>query len=89
MAAVPIRVARVGFLAVNSRTGAVIDKNNPSTTVNDVMQTSHQHRVLQDITNAPNSTGNPTVDDYLRREAGDGYVVRHMDQNMIVTYQGV
>ncbi len=84
--AIGIHIARVAFLAVNKNTGAVIDKNNPDTKIRDVLQTEHQHRILVDTTNAPNSAGSPTVDDYLRLEAASDYVVKHMDQNMIVTY---
>lgn len=84
--AVGIHIARVAFLAVNKTTGQVIDKNNPNTKIKDVLQTEHQHRVLVDVTNAPNSAGNPTVDDYLRLEAAQDFVVKHMDQNMIITY---
>jgi hypothetical protein len=84
--AVGIHIARVGYFAVNKHTGQVINKNDPATKISDVLQTEHQHRIIVDTTNAPNSTGSPTVDDYLRLEAAQDFVVYHMDQNMIVTY---
>lgn len=84
--AVGIRIARVGFFAINKMTGQKVDKNSPSTTINDVLMTEHQHRVIEDLVNAPNSSGNPTVADYLKLEATQDYVVYHMDQTMIVTY---
>lgn len=84
-----IHIARVGFFSVNSKTGKFIDKNHPDTKIRDVLRTEHQHRVIADVTNAPNSVDNPTVDDYLRLEAAAGYILRHMDQTMIVTYSGI
>jgi hypothetical protein len=86
MAAIGIHIARTAILAVNKNTGAVVRKDDTTTTIADVLETEHQHRVLPDVTNAPNSSGYPTVDAYLRLEAAAGYFVRHLDQNMIVTY---
>lgn len=84
--AVGIHIARVAFLPINKKTGLPVDKGSPTTTINDTLQTEHRHVVLPDVTNAPNSANYPTVDAYLRLEATTDFVVYHMDQNMIVTY---
>lgn len=84
--AVGIHIARVAFLAVNKNTGVPVDKGDPATKINDVLQTEHRHVILPDTTNAPNSAGHPTVDAYLRLEAAQDYVVKHLDQNMVITY---
>lgn len=85
MAAVPIHVVTIAFLAVDQN-GNVINKCDCSTTIAQVMRTSHQHVVLPDTT-VPNSADYPTVPRFLQLEAADGYVLRHMSQNMIVLYQ--
>jgi len=84
--AIGIHIARVAFLPINKLTGSVVNKNDQATTINDVLQTEHRHVIIPDTTNAPNSVGYPTVDAYLKLEAASDYVVYHMDQNMIVTY---
>ncbi len=87
--AVGIHIARTAFLAINKATGLPVNKSDPATKINDVLKTEHRHVVLPDTTNAPNSAGYPTVDVYLRLEAANNYVLRHLDQNMIVTYDGI
>lgn len=84
--AIGIHIARVAFLAVNRNSGQVVDKNNGTSTIKDALQTEHQHRVLPDVTKAPNSGNYPTVDEYLVLEAAANYKLQYMDQNMIVTY---
>lgn len=84
--AVGIHIARTAFLAINRDTGLPVNKNDPTTKIKDTLRTEHRHVVLPDTTNAPNSAGYPTVDAYLRLEAAQDYVVKHLDQNMIVTY---
>lgn len=87
MAAIGIHIAHTAFLAINKRTGAVVDKSSPTTTVGDTLQTEHRHVILPDSVNAPSSSGHPTVDEYLRREALLGYELNHIDQNTIITYE--
>lgn len=83
MAAIGCHYARVGLVQVNAL-GVVVDKNN--TSIKGMLDASSQHRVLPDVDNAPNSTGSPTIPDYVIAEAADGYIVGYMDQNSIVTY---
>lgn len=88
--AVSIHTVRVGFFSttktLNGSAGTVIDKNGTTTTINDVLNSVHEHRIIPD-TSVTNSANYPRVDDYLKLEAAAGYIVKHMDQNMIVTYQ--
>lgn len=83
--AVGIHVVRVNFLPISRVTGLPVDKGDVATTIKDVLKTEHRHVVLPDST-VPNSLNYPTVDQYLKLEALTDYVVHHMDQNMIVTY---
>jgi hypothetical protein len=41
--------------------------------------------VSEDVTNAPNSSGEPTLVNYILLEAADGYAVNHLDEERIVT----
>ncbi len=83
--AVAIHVARVGFFATDRNTGAKIDKEAPTTTINDVLESEHQHLLVEDSA-IPNTSGSPTVKAYLEAEASDNFVLYHMDQSTIVTY---
>ncbi len=83
--AIGIHVARVGFFAVSKTTGQVVSKDSKITSINDVLETEHQHRVIVDAAIA-NTANNPTVKRYLELEAASNYVLRHMDQNTIITY---
>lgn len=83
--AVGIHVVNVAFLPINKVTGAIVLKNDPATKISDVMQTEHRHVILPSD-DVPNSAGYPTVAAYLKLEAAGDYVVQHMDQTMIVTY---
>lgn len=82
--AVGIHIVNTMFVGVDS-VGNVVDKNSPSTTIRQAMETSHEHRVIPNST-VPNSAGYPRVGDYLELEAGDDYVLNHMDQTTIITY---
>lgn len=86
MAAVPIHVVTVAFQPISKVTGQRVDKNAGSTTINDVLQTEHQHVIMPD-SNISNSAGYPTVKEYLEAEAADGYIAHYIGQYMIVTYQ--
>lgn len=82
--AIGIHVARVGFLNVDA-TGTVVKKDDPNVTIKQQMQTSTEHRVLEDAA-IPNTSGYPTVKAYLEAEAANDYVLEYMDQNTIITY---
>lgn len=74
----------IGLVTVGLN-GTPVDKNDPSTTFNDVLSSSTEPRVLPDP-NIPNSAGYPTIKQYLEDEAGDDYVLKYMDQYIIITY---
>ena len=78
------RVVNVGLFPVDA-TGNVIIKNSKSTTIGTMSaSTSTQHRVIPDST-VPNSTGYPTIKDYLVLEDAGGWLFKHMDQSFIIT----
>ena len=65
--------------------GNVVDKNDPSTTLQQIYSnTETQMRVLQDAA-VPNSYGYPTIEQYIALENSDAYLLKHLDNNMIVT----
>jgi hypothetical protein len=80
--AIPIHVARIGLMPVNS-VGTVVNKN--TATIGEMTQCSSEERVIVDLL-LPNTTANPTPKTYLELEAADGYVVYHLDQTYIITY---
>jgi hypothetical protein len=82
--AINVHVARVAALNVDN-TGNVVKKDDPNVSLRQQLQTRLDHRVLEDAAIA-NSSGNPSVKDYIEAEAADDYVVHHMDQTTIITY---
>jgi hypothetical protein len=86
MAAIPIHVATTRMVNIDNSTGAIVDKNLPTTTINQVAQSSSEIRVDVDSSNS-NTSNYPTITDYLKAEAAAGYTLAHMTQNYIVTYQ--
>lgn len=86
--AIGIHIVRTAFKAVNPTTGQPIDKESPTTTIGQVLRTEHRHVVIPSD-DVPNSAGYPSIEAYLKLEANGSYVLRHIDQNMIVTYQGL
>lgn len=84
--AIIVHVAHVALRKINSVSGDVLTKDNTTETLKQHMQFDLQHRVIEDA-NIPNTSGSPTVDDYLAAEAAGDFVLQHMDQGMIVTYQ--
>jgi hypothetical protein len=83
--AIATHIVRVGFLEIDAL-GNVVDKGSPTTPINTTHSSSHEHRVIADPA-VPNSANNPTVEAYLALESADDFVVHHMDQTMIVTYE--
>jgi hypothetical protein len=80
--ATPIHIARIAIMPVNSA-GVVINKN--TATVGQMLQTSSEERVIVDST-LPHTAGNPTPKAYLELEAGDDFILNHIDQTYIITY---
>ncbi len=83
--AIGIHIAHVALMNVNLKTGLVINKNSASTSINDMLETEKQHRVIYNP-EIPSTTGNPTTEQYLKNEAQQNYVVRYFGQHLIVTY---
>jgi len=78
-----IHVAYMSLVNVN-KAGVVVNKNLSSTTINEVIKCATEIRVMQDA-NLPNTSGYPTIADYLTAEVADGYSLLHMSQTIIVT----
>lgn len=79
-----IHVARVGLYTVDNN-NVRIDKNSESTTINQLKNTKLEFLVIPDAA-IPNSSGYPTLKEYLEAEASSNYVLSHMDQTTVVTY---
>jgi len=84
-----VHVVFTGVVSINPITGAYIDKNGDTATpatIKEVLVSEHQHRVIPDAS-IPNSVGRPTIKEYIELEADDDFVVRHIDQYIIITYE--
>lgn len=64
--------------------GTVLDRNDPNTTIGQMMRASTVMIVLAGAT-APNATGSQTIEQYLAAEDAAGFHLRHMDNHVIVT----
>ena len=53
-------------------------------TIQQTLSFDEEHRVIVD-TDIPNTSGNPTIKEYVETEATDGFLLKHMDQYIIVT----
>jgi hypothetical protein len=82
--AISIHVARVGVFSVDAM-GNILSKDDPSVTIQQHLNTSMDHRVIEDA-DIPNSANNPSVEDYIAAEALDFYIVSFLNQSMIVSY---
>lgn len=82
---VRIHVARIDAVSLDL-SGNYLDKSSSNTTIKQVLQSQLDHRVIQDTT-LPNTTNYPDIPTYLKLEAAQGYVLSHLSQNLVVTYQ--
>lgn len=82
--AVGMHVARVGVFSVDA-TGNILRKDDADVTIKQQLSSSLEHLVIEDA-EVPNSSGYPTVAEYIKLEAADNYVISHIDQTMILTY---
>ena len=78
-----VHVARVGVFNVDAL-GNILKKDDASITLKQQLSTSIEHLVVEDAANS-NTSGNPTVKQYLELEAGDDYIIAYMDQSTVVT----
>jgi len=65
----------------NVRDGVVLT----NTTIDNMINSDTELRMMADIANAPNSVNNPTIINYLQLEANDGFTLSHIDQNIVMT----
>lgn len=82
-----IRRVFVDLVNVDS-SGAVIDKNSKSTTLNTLKNFNTEHRVIGPTTGdsaSPNAASTPTISAYLEAEITDGFQLIYMDQYQIIT----
>lgn len=82
--AIGVHVARVGVFNVDA-TGNILRKDDADVTIKQQLTSSIEHLVIED-SSVSNTSGNPTVAEYIRLEAADDYVLAHIDQTMILTY---
>lgn len=82
--AVGVHVVNLRFVGVDG-TGNVVDKDDPSVTIKEHLATSHEFRVIPSAS-VPNSSSSPTIKDFLEAEATDNYVLKHISQTTIITY---
>lgn len=82
--AIGVHYVRVGLFTVDVN-GARIDKSGSSASINTMKSTSMEYLVIPDAS-VPNSAGYPTMKQYVELEAAGNYVVYHIDQSIIITY---
>ena len=82
--AIGVHFVRLGLFTVDIN-GARIDKSGLGASINTMKSTSMEFLVIPDAT-VPNSSGYPTMREYIKLEADDNYVVSHIDQSIIITY---
>jgi len=78
-----IHIARIGQKPITPA-GTVLDKNEAS--IKEMMTATTEDRILTDPA-IPNTAGFPRVKDYLELEASVDFVLCHLDQNMVITYE--
>ena len=79
-----VHFVRLGLFTVDIN-GARIDKSGPSASINTMKSTSMEFLVIPDAA-VPNSSGYPTMKDFIKLEADDNFVLSHIDQSIIITY---
>lgn len=78
-----VHVARVGLFTVDAA-GNRLDKCCPTTTINQMKDTRLEFLVLPD-SGIPNSSGYPSLTNYLKAEAASGFSLQHLDQSFVIT----
>ena len=81
--AIGVHFVRLGLFTVDAN-GARVDKTS-GTSINTLKSTSMEFLVIPD--SAIGTTANyPTIKVFLQAEASADYVLHHLDQSIIVTY---
>jgi hypothetical protein len=84
MAAVQCHIVYVRPTPVDS-TGTPFTKDQTSTTIKKMMTANTEMRIVPDP-QVPNSANTPDIKTYVQAEAAAGWVVRYMDNTIIITY---
>jgi len=90
-----VHIAHIALMQVDNETGNVFTKEsaisnfttNQQPIVTAPRTFATEHRILVNTTLAPNSTGNPTIDNYIVAEYAAGFTIVYMDQMTIITQQ--
>lgn len=82
--AIGVHFVRLGLFTVDIN-GARIDKSGSGASINTMKSTSMEFLVIPDAS-VPNSSGYPTMKNYIQLEASNNFVVSHIDQSIIITY---
>lgn len=77
---------RVAYLNLFKVSGNSVLGENP--TIAQVANSSSEIRVIEDPL-LVNTTGNPTIAQYLALEAVDTFKLQHLSQTMVITYKDV
>jgi hypothetical protein len=80
-----VHVARVGLFTTDQN-GQRLDKCCPSTTINQMKNTKMEFLIIPDSTNS-NTSGYPTIAEYLKLEVVQGFILNHLDQSFVITYK--
>jgi hypothetical protein len=76
-----LHVATISLLPVSS-VGTILDKDKASSKA--MMTASSELRIIEDIA-IPNTTGNPTIREYLELEAASSFTLKYIGQTFVVT----
>lgn len=80
------RVANLQLMNVNPTTGEVFLRADPISDlpIKGALSFDTQHRIIEKAS-LPNTTGFPTLEDYLDLEAGEGFHPVQVDQTLVIT----
>lgn len=82
--AIGVHFVRLGLFTVDIN-GARIDKSGSGASINTMKSTSMEFLVIPDAS-VPNSSGYPTMKNFIQLEANNNFVVNYIDQSIIITY---
>lgn len=82
--AVLCHIVTLKIVPINAA-GQVKLKDSPNTTMSDMLTASGEIRVVPND-DVPNSAGYPTIEDYILAEAANDFVLGHINQTHIITY---
>ena len=80
--AIGVHVAGLKFVAVNTLTGAVLSKDDPTVSTNQLLRTRHEYRVIP-TSGLPHTANWPDLKTYLTAELP--YSLVKLNQSMVLT----